>query len=454
MDAEVLQWLFYFGIAICIVIPLMIITPFLGGNIDLLTYRNVVLAGCFPFIGLSSIGLATGERPYGYYDMEDFFTFAGMASLFIVLFAVSYNLHRPSQAVVLMFTGKRIEVSNLVGGVLALIAITLSLLDYAMKRLQYLPVLTELLSALAPSFMAFAALFAIGGWMKNKSNFLSLAIMIGVFSFSLIYSIAGGSGRRVLLSVLASLPIYFYWTSKSRFSANTRWQLLNRLSLMLIPLALVVTAYSNLRHYERRENEDAKLVYSRAVEAFQKIPTEIVEILSGNKLETISLHIGQDATNCSMLMSSESRKAGSSDVYSSFKIPQPFHTILFVVSNPIPRSLWEGKPLGLGYMIPVEVLHVRGLSLGAGIVGHCIHEGGIFFIVFYAILFSYLAKVIDMALVQDPGNLFLLGFATATFPNLVMLVRGDQGLILVICIFSYICYVISRRIAVTLRSFG
>jgi hypothetical protein len=454
MDAEVLQWLFYFGIAICIVTPLMIIVPFVRGDIDLLTYRNVVLAGCFPFIGLSSIGLATGEKPYGYYDMEDFFTFAGMASTFIMVFAISYNLHRPSQAVVLMFTGRRIEVSNLVGGVLAIIAISLSLLDYLMKRLQYLPVLTELLSALAPSFMAFAALFAIGGWMKNKSNVLSLAIMIGIFSFSLVYSIVGGSGRRVLLSVLASLPIYFYWTSKNRFSASTRWQLLNRVCLILVPLALVVTAYSNVRHYERRENEDAKIVYNRAIDALQRIPDEVIEILSGNKLDTISIQIGQDATNCSMLMSSESRKAGSSDVYSSFRIPTPFHTILFVLSNPIPRSFWEGKPLGLGYMIPVEVLHVSGISLGAGIVGHCIHEGGIFFIFFYAILFSYLAKVIDVALTQDPSNLFLLGFATATFPNLVMLVRGDQGLILVICIFSYICYVVSRRIAATLRSFG
>ena len=290
--------------------------------------------------------------------------------------------------------------------------------------------------------------------MKNKSNILSLSIMVGVFSFSLVYSIVGGSGRRVLLSVLSSLPIYFYWTSKSRFSANTRWQQLTRLSLILIPLALVVTAYSNVRHYERRENEDAKIVYSRAVDALKKIPEEIIEILSGNKLDTISLQIGQDATNCSMLMSSESRKAGTSDVYSSFRIPTPFHTILFVVSNPIPRSLWEGKPLGLGYMIPVEILRVRGISLRAGIVGHCIHEGGMFFIFFYAILFSYLAKVIDVALVQDPGNLFLLGFATATFPNLLMLVRGDQGLILVICVFAYICYFISRRIAVTLRSFG
>jgi len=388
MDAEVLLWLFYFGIAICIIIPLMIVIPFVNGTIDLISYRNVVLAGCFPFIGLSSIGLATGERPYGYYDMEDFFTFAGMASTFIIVFAVSYNLHRPSQAAVLMFTGKRIEVSNLVGGALALIAILLSVLDYVMKRLQYLPVLTELLSALAPSFMAFAALFAVGGWMKNKSNILSLAVLIGVFSFSLVYSVVGGSGRRVLLSVLASIPIYFYWISKNRFSTSTRSQLLIRLFFILIPLGLIVTAYSNVRHYDRRENENTKIMYSRAINAIQKIPEEILDILSGNKLDTIFLQIGQDATNCSMLMSSESRKAGSYNDYSAFRIPTPFHTILFVVTNPIPRSLWEGKPLGLGYMIPVEVLHVHGISLGAGIVGHCIHEGGLFFVLFYAILFS------------------------------------------------------------------
>lgn len=454
MNAEIAQALLYFGIGICVVIPSLIVIPFLHGTVDLLTYRNVVLAGCFPFIGLSSIGLATGERPYAVYDFEDFVSFAVFASTFILVFVIAYKYHIPRRSLVAKFVGKPVETSETVIGVLALIAVALSLLDYVMKRFDYLPFFTELLSSLAPSFMSFASLFAIAGWMRTRGNPFLLLILIGIFTFSLVYSIlGGGGGRRVLLSVLASFPIFFYWDSRHRLSSLRKQKLLVRIGLIMIPLGLVMTAYSNLRHYDRSDEGTGAAVNS-AIGAYAKIPNEIVKIVSGQKMESIFVQIGQDATNCSMLINSEARRGHRRGTNATFWIPQYFHTVWFVLTNPIPRSIWKEKPLALGYMVPIELLGVGGISLGPGIVGHCIHEGGIFFVFFYAICFSYLAKLLDTALVRNPTNLFLQGLATAAFPNLLMLVRGDQAVVLVVCIFGYICYIASRRIAIILRSFA
>jgi hypothetical protein len=170
-------------------------------------------------------------------------------------------------------------------------------------------------------------------------------------------------------------------------------------------------------------------------------------------MDSIFVQVGQDATNCSLLMVNLVRRDDTTGYSTAFKIPQPFNTLVFVLANPIPRSRWEGKPLSLGYMLPIEVLRVGGVSMGPGIVGHCVHEGGVFFIILYGILFAYFAKLFDTALTLDSSNLFLLGLATATFPNILMLVRGDQGIVILTCLFSYLSFAIAWRIGRRLSPF-
>jgi hypothetical protein len=449
---DVSTGLLLLGIAFCIGIPLMIIISFLNGKHHLVTCRNTILAGCVPFVGLSSIGLATWERPYGLYTWEDFQYFALMIVGFVIVFCVAYNVLSPGQAVLNSFSGRNINVNSRLTFAITIIAIGFSSLDFIMKRLDYMPFVTELLSALAPSFMAFASLFSIAGWRRNKNNPLAFGLFLAVISFSLVYSILGsGGGRRVLLSVLTSIPVYFYWSMVTNRVVFNRGALLFKSLIVSIPLVLIILGYSNLRHHNSRSEQFEAADVNRSIESFTKIPSEILAIVRGERPGSIFLQIGQDAANASMLMGQAAREGADENFSKSFAIPQPFHSMIFVVANPIPRSVWPDKPLSLGYMLPREILNLRGITIGAGIVGHCIHEGGMLFIVFYGFLFAYMAKVVDVSLIRDSSNLFLLGFATAAFPNILMLVRGDQGLVIVIVIFSYIVFSLCWRIAAAIN---
>ncbi len=113
------------------------------------------------------------------------------------------------------FAGEKILISKRLTVILALMAVFLSLLDFGMKRITYFPFFTELLTGLAPSFMAFAGVFAIAVWTKNKTNPFAFLTLASILTFSLVYSVVGsGGGRRVLLSVLLAVPIYLYWTGR------------------------------------------------------------------------------------------------------------------------------------------------------------------------------------------------------------------------------------------------
>jgi hypothetical protein len=109
----------------------------------------------------------------------------------------------------------------------------------------------------------------------------------------------------------------------------------------------------------------------------------------------------------------------------------PFHTITYVIANPIPRAWWEDKPLALGYTLPIDIGWSRAhgdVNLGPGIIGHGYHEGGLFFIAFYAFLYASIMRFFDSLLVRDPGNPYLLGMLGSFSAQVVAFSRGDIGL--------------------------
>jgi hypothetical protein len=105
---------------------------------------------------------------------------------------------------------------------------------------------------------------------------------------------------------------------------------------------------------------------------------------------------------------------------------EPLNTIKFLISYPIPRAIFPGKPDALGGRIVRDVLQLPvSTNWGLGFVAHGYQEGGYVVIVFYSFLVVVLIRVLDDAMRRQPDNRFLLATFCAGAPHVLGLIRGD-----------------------------
>jgi hypothetical protein len=126
--------------------------------------------------------------------------------------------------------------------------------------------------------------------------------------------------------------------------------------------------------------------------------------------------------------------------YTYYATPRPFHTLIFIASNPMPRAFWPDKPEALGYSLPRDSGQWRRtgfVNWGPGIVGHGFHEGGIHMLVFYAVLFGIAFRFFDELLARQPDNPYLLATFAAVSGQLMAFARGDIGLFSVLILSGF-----------------
>jgi hypothetical protein len=103
----------------------------------------------------------------------------------------------------------------------------------------------------------------------------------------------------------------------------------------------------------------------------------------------------------------------------------------------IPRSVWPGKPPGLGISIPRQagMKRVGGLNVGAGLIGHASAEGGWYAVIVYAFLLAIGLKLTDSILIAWPSPLYRITFAAA-LGDLFATCRGEVNYFLDIVLMS------------------
>ncbi len=107
--------------------------------------------------------------------------------------------------------------------------------------------------------------------------------------------------------------------------------------------------------------------------------------------------------------------------------PDYFHTLRFVLSNPIPREIWPEKPQALGESLPEGLGEFSDgyVNWGTGIIGNAFHDGGVWMTVIFGLLVGGVFRVFDDILRRQPFNPWPVAMLAAMSPKIVAYSRGD-----------------------------
>jgi hypothetical protein len=440
----------YFGWAVIFGCFVAVLVPYLFFKQELATLRNALIGGCVPFIGSSTIALANGsQEPYATYLEADYRTFVHIFLVFFITFLVAYQFYKPARITYkpLMV---RTNYSDSLPIIFAILALVFGIFNFSLAVGLSIPVVSQAIVKIGPASSAFGAVFAIGSWARDRTNPLKLALMIAVIGFCLILAVMSGGGRRNFLAVVITLPLFFYWET-----LRTKSRIVTTIVLLVAAGAafVVLAAYSEVRHFDRGIGaEGTDRDFKNSVEALKKLPMQMLKVQDTLGSPNFHKEFGQNPTNCSLYLITKDRKGGASQRVFGEEFPKPFHALQFVIVNPVPRAYWPDKPESLGYILPKDYNPRFRVNWGPGIVGRAVFEGGMIMAVFYGMFIAVILKTIDTALINNSRDLFLLGMVAAIMPQVVMLVRGDMGIVLLNIIFGVIYYFLTKFLA--LRLYG
>ena len=328
--------LLYFSWAFVILMVLAVLVPYIRGRSDLLTPWNLFLLGSADFVGLSAVMSASGERTQHYldYTARDYFLYmAGVVVFYATLFLTYHYMKFPRR-----LAGRTLRKWPPRSVPVLLLSACVGL-GLAMLPIFPIPVVgvAQAGAILGANMPAIVVTLAFIAWYQNRGNPLLLGIMLAIGGLSLVLSMYGLTGRRQMLAVAMAIPASVYWLNfrYRPVRTNLMWAAIGAVAMVML-----IGAYTNVRHRDRREVRD----WSFAVETITMIPSEIANI-------DLSQLTGQNAAEASLV---------AIHLYGDAFPHSPFHSLIFVLANPIPRSMWPDKPMGLGFLLPQE--HYRHLA--------------------------------------------------------------------------------------------
>jgi hypothetical protein len=424
------RYLFIYSVAFSAWAVATIVVPYVRGKTDLLTARSFFLVGALLYVGFSGLKAAT-EPHFRTYMPGVYYRYFLYATIFFVVFHYTYKLSRwPGRVASRRLLewpvedGLGVWFPFLLAG--TAMALQVVMLAVSIPGLRVLVIRTGLI---AP---AFAMVFALAIWRRQKLNPLAIAVVAFSFFIGAYLAFAIGGGRRFLYAVLVAIPIcYYWWHLRYRSPLKT----MAVFAAMLVVAPVGDSAYRAARWY-------GHFGASRNEEVGAGTRWEIFKNALFNRDESFSqstLQIGQTTVENSLLVSYIFNEGSA--LFPTFYV-KPLHSIYVMLVEPIPRVFWEDKPLSLGVTLPYEskVLNraTARTNWGPGIVGHSIHDGGIPVAIFYAVLIGVMIRFFDELLVRHPGNPFFLAFLSGASVQLAGITRGDLATMVPLVLFCFV----------------
>ncbi len=397
------------GVLVLVATLAMVVVPYLRGRADLLTAWSLFLLGMGNFVGISAIqsGLAESHL-YGVFGTSEYWRFALGSVVFLVAVSVTYYTFKWPRR----FAHRRMHKTPPVTPAVMICALFFCwLLALAGTRAPNVQFVGQILIFIGGSASNFAIAFAFYIWDDRRFNPAALALLAAALALALMVSLGQGSGRIYLLTTLMTIPFCWYWkTLRHKPVRNT----LIPLGVGLAVTFFLIAGYSAIRHARRNPDEGpAQLALSR----LKAIPGGFQQRKGGM--------FGGDTTDVSLLAIQR---------YTTVAEPEPFFTVIYVLSNPIPRAWWPDKVGSLGEALPRDTgMWGRSgyVSLGPGIIGHGFHEGGLHMLAFYGVLLGSMLRFIDELLMARNYNPFVVGMIAAVGGFLFALPRGELGLYII-----------------------
>lgn len=393
--------------AAIILAVLTVIVPYMRGKTDLLTSWNLFLLGTVVFVGLS--GLEAYSQPELFrvleYTRADYEYYLWGLFTFFVSIYVGYYLIKVPRRVADRFPRKWPPAST---GVLVVTLPLVMMLAIGSVFPPQIQILHQFFVQIGNKAIIVALVLAFVAWYRQMVNPVLLIILAVVLVFGAVFAVMAGGGRRTLLNFFIAIPICVYWL---RLRYKSPWLNLGLACAFGIVTIVGVAAYSQVRHFDRR-GERLERNFGNSLQALRQLPQHLADVDWGE-------FSGQHAVQFS-LATIQLYTTGERD-------PDPFNSLLFVVTNPIPREYWEEKPLPLGYTLPMDVRAHTRANWGPGIVGHGFHEGGLHMVAFYSLLFGMALRYFDELLIRQAGNPYLLAAFAAMASHIFGWTRGDIG---------------------------
>ncbi|MEQ8849344.1 hypothetical protein [Botrimarina sp.] len=414
--------LLLFSLAAVVVFALMIIVPTLKRKHEALSFWNLFLLGSLLFTGLSGVNAAT-TPDYSPLAKKDYYLFYVGAVVYYTAAAFAYcYLKGPRK-----LAGKSLRKWPPMTSVplMLLTALVAALAVFQMTEVS-IPFVGEIVRQFALQSPLIALTIAFVAWYQRRGNVLWLVNLLALLVLALLWSLAAGTSRRYLLSMLMVIPIGVYWLTL-RYKSISQTVLWVAISMAVV--LPVLAGYSLIRHSFYWSGESG-LELSMA--ALEKLPRAI-----------------QNADVTSILDGQDSVEVGLTTIHyvnnpdRGVLTGQHFFVPYYVLVNPIPRSVWPEKPESIGAVLPRQlgVWKKTGyINWGVNVVGQCYYDGGLHIHLLYGLITGWVLRLLDEMLIRKPGNPFMLALLSASSSQVLALSRG--------CIETFIMQIVAASAVV------
>lgn len=397
-------------IALCCVLMALVVMGVVfkqaaSGKRPLLSIRNVFLAGVVLF-QLSSGAISFYYQHFGDTPIGDpvgsGLKFLGILATFLVIFFVAYDTGWFTFGI-----QNRIKLRAPIPGVGAMIVLALAslvvsgILELTLKNFGLIGILAELIGI---AFAAMGAGAAAWLWATRPRNLAMFLFMLAVVAVACGLSVFESFGRRGLVSVMVA-AIWGVYHGGFKYISFKR---------AALPMAVIgaggfilVAAFTSTRG---EAGKGVGIVENVTRLANANIGGGMVDLLSG-----------QDAAGCSLWVI-ENR-------------PEPFPysplaSIYYVLVNPVPRIIWDDKPLGLGtQMVTQAMITGKGseYSVGPGLVGHLVNDNPWLSVWLYPILLAAWFRILDDLLRRFPNHPYMVLPLGIELGEILGIARGEMG---------------------------
>lgn len=419
--------LYIFSAAFALVIGLMIIVPIVRRKSDIFTAWNFFLVGAFVFNGMSGMASATEQQYLPSLSRSTYLLYyLGTVVFYGVVTATYYAFKAPRR-----LAGGTLrhwpEVSSVTAPLIATALMALIVGIITPIPIPFIGQLMMQFSLVAPS-IAVAVLSV--AWYRDRSNVLLLAMLLMAIPVAIGASVAVGGSRRYLMSMLAAVPVSFYWVWLRYKQTQYILAVVGIAILVTVP---ILAGYGAVRHADLSDKTNAvdrvRLVVAALPAAIKK----------GGSSEGF---MGQDSVECALSVIQL-----LNDGSKIMKV-DPLASLWLMVTNPIPRTMWEEKPESLGlYLVKYFNLYGTTANLGLNVVGQGFYDGGFPVLILYALMMGAFLRYYDELLIRRPGNPLLIGGLVAMSSQLIGWPRGCIGLMGMQILQSVILVVITAWIA-------
>lgn len=423
-------------VGLSILIAIYVLAGYLRGRAELVSLRNVALAGFILFQSLSAAIWLMRDAYFQKYPLlspgDTAMTFFFASTLFVGLALFVYSrgwIARPLAS--LVPKPGIVPTDTAMWATIVVLTVSAAVLRFAVF-IPYINILGEIMgTAVAGAAAGFA------GWLigRNLTNVLVLGAAFVVIVTNLGIGMTGEYGRRSIVTIGLGVIIGLYY-AKLRYLSPART--LTLLTAAAVPVLLFTAAYTSIRGGDVRRGNFFQFVRAMA---------------SGGSIKGgLADFDGQGTGGVSLWLIEFFGPEGARE-------PTPFRAFRYFIVYPVPRAFFEEKPLPLSIEIPVLAnatgVAVGSITIGPGIIGHTFADGGWHIVVFYAVLGGVLLRIGDEVIRRSPHAPFVVLPAGSMLGQVFSIPRGESSSMLFLAVFGTVtCYIYVAGIGRVLQYFG